>query len=119
MTLRFAHDRVVANPAVTFFHTPMLTSRDAGGRGGRDDADPVERRLRGLLDRGQGNPRLSACLAALGIGHVLLAEEADWRRSPSVEHRRALVVERRWSTLPLLRNPAPAGLVMAGGGRGS
>jgi hypothetical protein len=113
--LSFAHHRVVANPAVTFFHTPMLTSRDVGG-GPRvsDNADPLERRVRGLLDHGAHNRNLPSCLAALGVSHILLAKEADWQRYRYLGQRTDLAVERRWPDLLLLRNTAPAGLAMAG-----
>jgi hypothetical protein len=116
--LSFAHHRVVANPAVTFFHAPMLTSRDVGG-GPRvsDNTDPVERRVRGLLDNGARSRNLSACLAALGVSHVLLAKEADWRRYRYLGQRDDLVVERRWPDLVLLRNTVPAGLAMVGDAR--
>jgi hypothetical protein len=113
--LAFAHHRVVANTAPGFFHVPVLASRSVGaGTGVADESDPVERRVQGLLAQGGRRRDLGSCLAALGVSHVLLERQADWRDYRFLDRQRDLVLERSWGDLALYRSRVPAGLVMTG-----
>ena len=111
--LGFAHGRVVGNPAPSFFRTPVLASRSVGeGRNAADESDPVERYVSGVLVAGERRRDIGACLAPLGVTHVLLAKEADWREYRFLDRSRDLVAVARWPDLVLYRSTAPAGLVM-------
>lgn len=112
--LGFAHGRVVGNPAPSFFETPILASRSVGeGRGGADESDPVERRVASLLASPRQQRDFGACLAPLGVTHVLLAKEADWQRYRFLDRSRDFVAVARWPDLVLYRSRAPAGLIMS------
>jgi hypothetical protein len=116
--LDFAHGRVVANPAPSFFGTPILSSTSVGeGREAADSSDPVERYVSSLLERGRRVPDIGACLAPLGVTHVLLAKQADWRHYRFLDSSRGLKVVERWPDLVLYRSRAPASLVMKGARR--
>jgi hypothetical protein len=109
--LGFAHGRVVANPAPSFFGTPILSSRSVGeGSGIADQSDTVEREVTRLL--GGRHTDFAPCLARLGVSHVLLAKVADWEQYRFLDGRRDLVPERRWPDLVLYRLRSPGGLVM-------
>jgi hypothetical protein len=112
--LGFAHNALVANMGASFFQTPVLASRSVGDEPQlADTSNPVERYVKGLLDQGTRLPSLSACLAPLGVSHILLAKESDWHRYRFLDRRRDVVAVRRWPNLVLYRVRAPAGLVMA------
>jgi hypothetical protein len=73
--LSFAHHRVVGNPSTSYFHSRVLASRDVGeGVAAADNADPVDAYVSALLARGPRLPRLGACLAPIGIRHLLVAK---------------------------------------------
>jgi len=115
--LSFAHDRLVANPAPHFFSTPVLASRSIGG-GIVNVDDPAERRVRALLaDRGRTLP-FERCLARLGVGHVLVAEEVGSEDYGWLARRRGLELVRRYPELVLYRLAEPGGLVMEARGAG-
>jgi hypothetical protein len=117
--LAFAHHRVVANPAPAFFSTPILSSSSVGDSDVADQSDPVERYVSGLLDRGTRRPDIGACLAPLGVTHVLVAKEADWQRYRFLDRSSDLVAVQRWPDMVLYRSRLPAGPVMASSGGGA
>jgi hypothetical protein len=113
--LDFAHGRVVANPAPSFFSTPILASRSVGeGNGLADESDPDERYVSRLIAGGGRAPDLGACLARVGVSHILLAKVADWEQFRPLDRRRDLVAIQRSPDLVLYRLRTPGGLVMAG-----
>jgi hypothetical protein len=114
--LDFAHGRVVANPAASFFHTPILASRSVGDAAVADESDPTERRVQRLLARPGGGRDLARCLAPLGVSHVLLAKQADWQRYRFLDRRSDFAPVRRWNDLTLYRSRTPGGFVMAANG---
>jgi hypothetical protein len=121
LSLGFAHDAVVLNPAPGFFSVPVVASRSVTPDPALDDAAGADDgALRAILDAGPGHAA-ARCLAALGISHVLLAHEADWRSAAWLAREPGLTVRARWPDLTLLalRRPgAPAMTVAAGtGGR--
>jgi hypothetical protein len=117
-SLDFAHGRVVGNPGSSFFSTPILASRSVSeGRDQADESDAVERYVALLLDRGRHVSDIGACLAPLGVTHVLLAKQADWRRYSFLDRSRGLTAVERWPDLVLYRSQTPAGLVMKSSGR--
>jgi hypothetical protein len=109
--LSFAHHRVVANPAPAFFHAPVLAGRSVGGP--EDATDPTQAAVVRLLADGAHRGDLGACLAALGIGHVLVLHEADWRRYGFLAAAPDLAVRGRWPGATLYRSRVPTSLVMA------
>jgi dolichol-phosphate mannosyltransferase len=114
LALSFAHGRVVGNPAPSFFGTPVLASRSVGeGAAAADNSDPRDAAVAALLARGSQLHSLGACLATLGVSHVLVADQADAARYSFLAQQSDLVVERRWSDLVLYRNTRPTGLVLA------
>jgi hypothetical protein len=111
--LDFAHGRVVANPAPSFFSTPILASRSVGeGEGIGDESDPVERYVSNLLADGGRRPDLARCLARVGVSHILLAKVADWEQFRPLDRRDDLVAVQRSPDLVLYRSRTPGGLVM-------
>ncbi|HZU19950.1 MAG TPA: polyprenol monophosphomannose synthase [Gaiellaceae bacterium] len=110
--LSFAHGREVANPASSFFDTPMIASRSLGSGEAADNSDPREAALTALLARGPHLSTLGACLAAFGISHVLVAHEDDASRFAFLRRQKDLVVERSWPGMTLFRNTHPTGLVL-------
>jgi dolichol-phosphate mannosyltransferase len=117
LALSFAHGRVVSNPAPSFFGTPVLASRSVGeGAAAADNSDPRDAAVAALLARGAQLHSLGACLATLGVSHVLVANEADAAQYSFVARQSDLVVERRWSDLVLYRNTQPTGLVLTATG---
>lgn len=111
--LTFAAHRVVANPAASFFDTPVLVSRSVGeGAAANDTSDPLDRAVTGLLAGGSSRDDLGACLATLGVSHILLPKQADWSRYSFLGRQHDLVLERRWSDLLLYRNTHPTSLAL-------
>jgi dolichol-phosphate mannosyltransferase len=110
--LSFANHRVVANPAPTFFDTPVVASRSVGEPGANDNSDARDAAISALLAQGATRQDLGLCLAPFGISHVLVANEADASELGFLGKQRDLVVERRWSTLTLYRNTHPTGLAL-------
>jgi hypothetical protein len=119
--LSFARSRVVFNPAPSFFATPILAGRSVDQVSTHQDvSDPEQTKVATLL-ADPTRPDLGRCLAALGVSHILLAHESDWRRLRVLSARPDMRVIGSWPDLTLLalRNPgswamtAPA----AGGGR--
>jgi hypothetical protein len=110
--LSFADGRGVANPASAYFDTPMLASRSVGERDAADNSDPVEAYVAALLARASTISDLGACLAPLGVSHVLVAREADSARYAAVTRQRDLVLERSWRDLALYRSTVPTSLVL-------
>jgi len=111
--LTFAGHRVVANPATSYFDTPVLVSRSVGeGAAANDTSDPLDGEVSRLLADGRHRRDLGACLATLGVSHILLPEQADWRRYSFLSSQHDLVLERRWSDLLLYRNTHPTGLAL-------
>jgi hypothetical protein len=114
LELSFAHGRLVANPAPRFFETPLLASRAVAEA---DDAgDRVERRVRALLAAPPAN--FGACLARLGVEHVVLAKEQGWEGYRFLDRRPDVATVRRFGDLTLYRLRRPGGLVMDGVGDG-
>ena len=110
LALSFAHGRVVSNPAPSFFDTPVLASRSVGeGPAAADNSDPRDAAVAALLARGAQLHSLGACLATLGVSHVLVADDADAARYSFLTRQSDLVVERRWTDLVLYRNTHPTG----------
>jgi hypothetical protein len=111
--LTFAGHRVVANPAASYFDTPVLTSNSVGeGQAANDSSDPLDREVSQLLASGSQRRDLGACLATLGISHVLLPKQADWTSYSFLSRQNDLVLERRWNDLLLFRNTHPTGLAL-------
>lgn len=110
--LSFAGHRVVANPAPSFFDTPVVASRSVGEPGASDNSDPRDAAIASLLARGSTRRDLGLCLAPFGISHVLVANEADASELGYLRRQRDLVVERRWPTMTLYRNTHPTGLAL-------
>jgi hypothetical protein len=110
--LSFAGGRGVANPAPAYFRTPVLASRSIGEGDAADNSDPVEQYVGGLLARAPAMTDLGACLAPLGVSHVLVAREADSARYAAVSRQRDLVLERTWGDLALYRSTVPTSLVL-------
>jgi hypothetical protein len=110
--LSFADGRGVANPAPAYFRTPVLASRSIGDGDAEDNTDPVERYVAALLARAPAIDDLGACLAPLGVSHVLVAPEADSARYAAVAGQRDLVLERSWGDLTLYRSTVPTSLVL-------
>lgn len=109
--LSFAHGRDVANPAASYFRSPVLVSRSIGGP--EDQSDPVQAQVAALLASPTNRGDFSACLAALGVGRVLLLHEADWTAYRGLGERPGIVFERSWPGVSVYRSTAPASLVMA------
>jgi dolichol-phosphate mannosyltransferase len=116
LALAFAHHRVVANPSAAYFAVPILASRSIGDPAASDNSDPLDRYVDNLLARSMQLRDLGACLAPLGVSHILLMQEADHARYSFLARQRDLVVERRWHDLVLYRNTVPASIVMAATG---
>jgi hypothetical protein len=113
LTLTFAGHRVVANPAASYFDTPVLASNSVGeGSAANDTSDPLDQEVSRLLASGDRRHDLGACLAALGISHVLVAQQADWRSYSYLSGQRDLVLERRWNGMALYRNTHPTSLAL-------
>ncbi|HZT85473.1 MAG TPA: alpha-(1-_3)-arabinofuranosyltransferase family protein [Gaiellaceae bacterium] len=118
--LNFAGHRVVANPAASYFDTPVLVSRSVGeGSAAEDSSDPLDRAVSGLLAGGARRRDLGSCLAALGVSHVLLPKQADWRRYSFLNTQRDLVLERAWGDLLVYRNTHPTALALQVDHRGT
>jgi hypothetical protein len=110
--LGFAHARVTYNPAPQFFSTPILASRRVDSDPAHQDVlDPEQTRIEQLL-ADPSRPDLARCLAALGIAHVLLAHEADWRTQRFLDHTPGFVVTRTWPDLTLISLRRPGALAM-------
>jgi hypothetical protein len=91
----------------------MLASNSVGeGRAANDTSDPLDRAVSQLLAAGRRSHDLGACLATLGISHVLLPKQADWTSYSFLARQHDLVLERRWSDLLLYRNTRPTGLAL-------
>lgn len=111
--LTFAGHRVVANPAASYFDTPVLASNSVGeGQAANDTSDPLDREVSQLLAGGRRRHDLGACLATLGISHILLPKQADWTSYSFLSRQHDLVLERRWNDLLLFRNTHPTGLAL-------
>jgi hypothetical protein len=111
--LTFAGHRVVANPAASYFDTPVLASNSVGeGQAANDTSDPLDRAVSQLLAGGRRRHDLGACLATLGISHILLPKQADWTSYSFLSRQNDLVLERRWTDLLLYRNTHPTGLAL-------
>ena len=116
LALSFAHGRVVSNPAPSFFEHPCsLRAPSARATAAADNSDPRDAAVAALLARRAQLRSLGACLATLGVSHVLVADEADAALF-DLARQSDLVVERRWSDLVLYRNTHPTGLVLAATG---
>jgi hypothetical protein len=111
--LSFAAHRVVGNPAVGFFDTPVLVSRSVGeGPGANDTSDPLDQAVSALLATGSSRQDLGACLATFGVSHIILPKQADWGSYAFLARQNDLVLERRWSDLLLYRNTHPTALAL-------
>jgi hypothetical protein len=111
--LTFAAHRVVGNPAASYFDTPVLVSRSVGeGAAANDALDPLDRGVSRLLATGSSRHDLGACLATLGVSHILLPKQSDWSRYSFLSSQQDLVLERRWSDLLLYRNTHPTSLAL-------
>jgi hypothetical protein len=112
LNLDFAHSRVTYNPAPAFFSTPILSSRSVTTDPEFDDAvDPEGATVALALDSGPDAP-VGDCLASLGVSHIALAHQADWRDLAWLERHRDLTVVGRWQDLTLLRLRHPGALAM-------
>jgi hypothetical protein len=111
--LTFAEHRVVGNPAASYFDTPLLVSRSVGeGAAANDTSDPLDRAVSRLLGTGSSRDDLGACLATLGVSHILLPKQSDWSRYSFLASQPDLVLERRWTDLLLYRNTHPTSLAL-------
>ncbi len=111
--LTFANHRVVGNPGTSYFDTPVLVSRSVGeGAAANDSSDPLDREVSRLLASGPHRHNLGACLATLGVSHILLPKQSDWSRYSFLSRQHDVVLERRWSDLLLYRNTHPTALAM-------
>jgi hypothetical protein len=111
--LSFAGHRVVANPAAEYFDTPVLVSRSVGeGAAAADSSDPLDAAVARLLASGSRRHDLGACLATIGVSHILLSKQADWAAYAFLARQDDLVVERRWNDLILYRNTHPTSLAL-------
>jgi hypothetical protein len=111
--LTFADHRVVGNPAASYFDTPVLVSRSVGeGAAAEDSSDPLDRAVSGLLAGGARRHDLGTCLAGLGVSHILLPKQADWRRYSFLNNQHDVVLERNWGDLLLYRNTQPTALAL-------
>ena len=110
--LGFARSRVTYNPAPGYFSTPILASRAVTTNPALNDTDDAqELALRPLLANPTA-PAVGRCLAALGVSHVLLAHEADWRSVAAIASRPDMRVVGRWPELTLLALRAPGAAAM-------
>ncbi len=114
--LSFAHDRVVANPAASYFRTPTLVSRSVGGP--EDQSDAEQAQVEALLASATGRTDFTACLASLGVSRVLLLHQADWTAYAALARRPGISLERSWPGVTLYRSDQPTSLVMARTRRG-
>jgi len=111
--LTFADHRVVGNPGTSYFDTPVLVSRSVGeGAAANDSSDPLDREVSRLLASGPNRHNLGACLATLGVSHILLPKQSDWSRYSFLSRQHDVVLERRWSDLLLYRNRHPTALAL-------
>jgi hypothetical protein len=111
--LTFAAHRVVANPATGFFDSPVLVSPSVGeGAAANDTSDPLDQGVSRLLAGATRRHDLGACLATLGVSHILLPKQADWGSYSFLSRQHDLVLERRWSDLLLYRNTHPTSLAL-------
>jgi hypothetical protein len=111
--LDFARSRVVYNPAQSFFSTAILAGRSVDQDPAHQDVnDPEQTEVTTLLTN-PARPDLGRCLAALGVSHVLLAHESDWRRLGVLEHRSDMQVVRSWPDLTLLALRTPGSAAMS------
>lgn len=100
--LGFARSRVVYNPAPSFFSVPILAGRSVDQNPAHQDvSDPEQTEVNALLAH-PTQPNLGRCLTALGVSHILLAHESDWRRLRGLEARADMRVVRGWPDLTLL-----------------
>lgn len=108
--VRWAQNRIVANPFPTFFRREVISSSDPEQKEIQGLDESTEQRLLsfvvGLPDHGRHLGRL---LAPLGIDHVLLAKVADHRTYAWLREQRDLSVVREWPDLVLFRNEAQIG----------
>ena len=102
--LPFAGDRVVANPAASAFHRPVVVSNDAGygdvAVGGADArSDLVRRELRTPTEA------TARALAELGVRFVVVVRVDGWETDLLLAHRAGLRLVRRWPDLALFEVP--------------
>ncbi|MFL5832177.1 MAG: hypothetical protein ACJ76X_19845 [Solirubrobacteraceae bacterium] len=109
--LTFAHHRLVANPAASYFGAPTLVGRSVGGP--EDQTDPEQTAVQQLLASPATRGDFTACLAALGVGRILVLHQADWQSYGDLARRPGIAVERSWPGVTLYRSDRPASLVMA------
>lgn len=110
--LGFARSRVTYNPAPAYFSTPILSSRSVSPDPRLNDvSDPQERLVESLLADPLA-PRVGRCLAALGVSHILLAHEADWRAVSAIALRPDVRVVAAWPNLTLLSLRRPGAATM-------
>ena len=80
------------------------------GSAANDTSDPLDQGVSRLLATGSSRHDLGACLATLGVSHILLPKQADWASYSFLSSQHDLVLERRWSDLLLYRNTHPTSL---------
>ncbi len=115
-SLSFAHGRVVANPAASYFQTPVLVGRSVGGP--EDVSDPEQTAVQALLASQPKSADFADCLAALGVGRVLVLHQADWAAYGDIGERPGMSIERSWPGVTLYQSNRPTSLVMARTGAG-
>ena len=75
----FTGQRVIANPAASYFAGTVLTSQDPGPGYAFTAEDPEHAFLDQVLGPAAGRPRAGIALGGLGVRFVALAKVADWR----------------------------------------
>ena len=108
----FAHGRVVANPAASYFDTPTIVSRSVGEPGAGDNSDARDAALTQLIARAPQLTDLGSCLAPFGVSHVVVAQGAAPGTVAALARQRDLVVERSSPALTVFRNVRPTSLAL-------
>ncbi len=96
-------NRVIVEPATSFFSTSMLTSADPQVPGIVPPSNPDQDAISSLVrDGGQGH--WAEVLAGRGVKYVLLAREVDWKSYSYLDGQPGLVQVADYGSIVLYRN---------------
>jgi len=96
-------NRVIVEPATSFFSTSMLTSADPQVPGIVPPSNPDQDAISSLVrDGGQGH--WAEVLAGRGVKYVLLAREVDWSSYSYLDGQPGLVIVADYGSIVLYRN---------------
>lgn len=96
-------NRVVVEPATSFFSTIMVTSADPEVRGIVPPSNPDQDAITTLVRNG-GQGQWAAVLATRGIKYVLLAHEVDWKSYSYLDAEPGFVKIGDYGSIVLYRN---------------